>query len=170
MPGRMSAAKLASGGGGYEPQRAYNFEIDITGFPGDTEALKFAIQNFTPPGANNDPIDLPYLNEVVYVAGQGRWDTADVMVRDFVDKTVYKDLTEWKKLVHDPQSGNIGFASDYKKEGDVYLIDPKGGGDRLYHMVGLWPTTLRGDSLDYGAGSVYNISMTLSVDRAYPQF
>jgi|ERR1035437_1306217 hypothetical protein len=167
---RMGAAHLAPQGGGYEPQRKFDFELQLYGVPGQ-EVIKLAVEKFTPPGATNEVIELPYLNEVVKVAGQGKWDNAEVVVRDMVDQPVFSSLMAWKKLVQDPETGNIGLASTYKKSGDLVLIGPDGADEKHYQMIGLWPSVVKGEQLDAAGGTtVFTIAMTLSCDKAIPQF
>lgn len=166
---RMGAAHLASQGGGYEPQRKHNFELQLYGVPGP-EVIKLSVQSFTPPGATNEPISVPYLNQVIKVAGQGNWDNADIVVRDMVDAPTWASIMAWKKMVHDPDNDNIGFASQYKKQGELVVFAPDGTVERKYKMIGLWPTTVKGEALDHQSSDIWRINVTLSVDKAIPMF
>ena len=63
------------------------------------------------------------------------------------------------------QAGIIGYASDYKKNATVQLVDPKGEVKRSFTLEGVWPSQLSFTDLDYNSdSSEVKISMTLQVD------
>lgn len=166
---RMGASHLAPQGGGYEPQRKFDFELQLYGVPG-AEVIKLSVKSFTPPAATNDPIELGYLNSIIKVAGQGKWSQAEITCRDMVDMPTYSSIMQWKKMVHNPDNDNIGLASSYKKQGELILIGPDGSGERKYKFIGLWPQEVKGDPVDNQANEVYMINVTLACDKAIPQF
>ena len=166
---RMGAAHLAPQGGGYEPQRKYDFELELYGVPGQ-EVIKLSCESFDPPAATNDPIELGYLNEVVKVAGQAKWSTGAVVVRDMVDQPVFSSIMQWKKQVHDPETGNTGLASTYKKQGELVLIGPDGSAEKRYKMLGIWPQEVKAEQVSNMDSNLFKINITLSCDKAIPQF
>lgn len=165
---RMSSHHLGSQGGGWEPQRKFDFEFQGYGIPG-ADLIKLGVKTINPGGQVNEAIDLPYLNDVVKVAGQGKANDAEVVCRDFVDQAVYKSLMDWRKLVQDPETGNIGLASSYKKNADIVLIGPDGSTERKLQLKGCWPKSVIGEQLDYTAGTnEYTVTVTLAVDYVVP--
>lgn len=161
----MSAAHIAPQGGGFEPQRKFNYEFVVYGIPG-SELLKLCIQSMTPSSHDNEVIEVPHLNSIIKVAGQGKWSAPDVVVRDMVDENTYESLRAWKKLVQDPATDYIGRASSYKKQGELILMAPDNTGERRFKMIGLWPSSLKLDTLDHTAGGqLLTIMMTLSCDK-----
>lgn len=167
---RMSAAHLAAQGGGYEPQRKFDFEVEIYGIPG-AETVKLSVLSFTVPTLENDDILLPYLNNVIHAAGQAKYGDGVVVCRDFVDEQTYSALFQWKKLVTDFTTKNIGFASSYKKQGDVILLAPDGSTERHIKLSGLWPSILKDNGLSHAEGTaVHEVEMTLKCDSVEPQF
>lgn len=169
MAGRMSASHLAPQGGGFEPQRKHNFEVQLFGVPGQ-DIIKLVVESFQPPEPNNDPIELPHMNNVVKVAGQGKFSDSEMTVKDMVDAPVFASLLQWKKMVQDPDTDSIGFASSYKKQGRVVLIAPDGSVERAYKIKGVWPKTVRGDQLAHNSPGYYIINVTLIIDSAVPEF
>lgn len=167
---RMSAAHLAPQGGGYEPQRKYDWEIELYGVPGQ-DVLKLSAESFQPSSVENEEIPLAYLNEIVKVAGQAKWGEATFVIKDHVDEPAYSSIMQWKKMVHDPATGNHGLASTYKKQGNIVLIGPDNGIERRYQLIGVWPKSIEAEQLNYAEGNqIYKISIKLSVDKAYPLF
>lgn len=165
---RMSAAHIAPQGGGYEPQRQNNFEVQLYGVPG-ADVIVLSTQSFAPSGAKNDVITLGYLNEKIKVAGQGSWDDAQLTVRDMVDQQTFASLMEWQKMVQDPITGFIGFASQYKKQGDVILMAPDGSVERKFKMIGVWPTSVKGAQLQHDQSGQYTVTVSLSIDKVIPE-
>ena len=166
---RMGAGHMASQGGGYEPLRSFDFELQLYGVPGQ-DILKLSVDSFTPSGMSNDPIAVPYLNQVIYVAGQGKASTASVVVRDMVDQDVWGNILQWQKMVQDPDTMDIGLASTYKKQGDLVMLGPDGSGEKHYRMEGIWPTDVKAERVSYKGGDLFNITVTLSVDKCQAQF
>ena len=165
--GRMGAAHLAAQGGGFEPQRKTDYELHIAGVGGWDSMIVLAVKSFALPTQESAEVDLAYLNEFVHVAGPGKFSGGDVVCHDYIDQAVWNTLQEWRKEVYDPETGIIGLAATYKKQGDCIFMGPDGSAERKYKMVGLWPKSLKGDNLAYGDTETYSITMSLCCDRAW---
>ena len=160
----MSAGHLAPSSGGFEPQRAFNWTLILPGVS-DPELVRLAVEKIQMPRVSNSVIRLRFQNQDRKVAGGASVDANAITVRDFVDKPVLKVLSDWRKQVHDMQAGIIGYASDYKKNATVQLVDPKGEVKRSFTLEGVWPSQLSFTDLDYNSdSSEVKISMTLQVD------
>lgn len=161
----VSSAHIAPSSGGFEPQRAFNWVLILSGVS-DPELIRLTVEKVQMPRVSNSVIRLRYQNTDVKVAGGASVDANAITVRDFVDKPVLKVLTDWRKQVHDMQTGIIGYAQDYKKTATIQLIDPKGEVKRSVTVDGVWPSQLSFTDLDYNSdSSEVKISMTLQVDR-----
>lgn len=164
---RMTSAHIAPQGGGFEPQRTNNFEIQLYGVPGQ-DLIVLSTASFAQAASKNQAITLGYLNDNTKVAGAASHDDASLTVRDFVDAQTYASLMAWRKLVYDPDNGNIGFASSYKKQGHVILLAPDGSVERKFKLVGVWPTEVKGGQLQMsegGGGGVHMVTVNLSIDK-----
>ena len=160
----MSAGHLAPSSGGFEPQRAFNWTLILPGVS-DPELVRLAVEKIQMPRVSNSVIRLRFQNQDRKVAGGASVDANAITVRDFVDKPVLKVLSDWRKQVNDMQAGIIGYASDYKKNATVQLVDPKGEVKRSFTLEGVWPSQLSFTDLDYNSdSSEVKISMTLQVD------
>jgi len=160
----MSAGHLAPSSGGFEAQRSFNWTLILPGVS-DPELVRLAVEKIQMPRVSNSVIRLRYQNQDRKLAGGASVDANAITVRDFVDKPVLKVLSDWRKQVHDMQTGIIGYASDYKKNATVQLLDPKGEVKRSFTLEGVWPSQLSFTDLDYNSdSSEVKISMTLQVD------
>lgn len=186
----MSANHLAAGGteGRFEPQRQNNGVLYISGLESFGEGVKdsedviaLSLQSFPIPKQRNEPVLLPYMNQVRKVAGRAEVDEIEVVVRDFVDTKTALILLNWRASVYDPQTGRVGFARNYKREAEVHLFGPginTGAGTgqsaagkvpvRKFRLEGVWPSMLDPGDIDHEGTEKLTMNMTLQVDKLYP--
>lgn len=155
----------------YEPQRTNNFEITIYNLPGGPSAVRtltLAVADFNPPNITNDPIELPHGNSRVKFAGQTTYGGADSLsVIDFIGLDVEKIVNNWQRQVSNPDTGEIGFAEDYKKMAEVVEFAPNGTQERKWRLDGVWPSGVQyGDTKSYDGAQLKRVVITLSYDRA----
>lgn len=161
----MSASHLAPAGGGFEPQRVFNWVLVLPGID-DPELIRLSVEKVQMPKLSTAVMHLRYMNEDVKVSGGASVDSNNIVCRDFVDRKVLATLNKWVEQVHDPATGNIGYASDYKKQATIQLLDPKGEVQRSVTAKGVWPSSLSFSDLDYNTdnGEV-KITLVLQVDK-----
>lgn len=174
-----SGKSLAHQSGAWEPQRTNNFAVVISGLQ-DVEKLVLSTKSIGLPGPGITKQSIRYFNEAThYAGGVEPVEDATISFRDYVDIDVIPILSAWFKLVWDPENGSIGWAKDYKKSGEVFLLPPSlpgGGGvpatafrNRVWALTGVFPIKFKYAQLDHdGTGENALIEMTLSVDRALP--
>jgi len=165
MAYNMTAGHLAPAGGGFEPQRVFNWVLILPGVD-DPELIRLACERVQLPRLSTAVMHLRYMNEDVKVSGGASVDSNTIVVRDFVDRKVLATLNAWMEQVHDPATGNIGYASQYKKQATVQLLDPAGEVKRQATAKGIWPSSMNFTDLDYNAdtGEV-KITLVLQVDK-----
>lgn len=161
----MSAGHLAPAGGGFEPQRVFNWVLVLPGV-NDPELIRLSVEKVQMPKLSTAVMQLRYMNENVKVSGGASVDANNIVCRDFVDRKVLATLNQWVEQVHNPATGSIGYASDYKKQATIQLLDPKGEVMRSVTAKGVWPSSLSFSDLDYNAdtGEV-KITLVLQVDK-----
>ena len=161
----MTAGHLAPAGGGYEPQRVFNWVLVLTGVS-DPELIRLSIEKVQMPRLSTAVMHLRYMNEDVKVSGGASVDSNTIVCRDFVDRQTLAVLNAWMEQVHDPLTGKIGYASEYKKQGTIMLLDPHGEALRQVTAQGVWPSSISFSDLDYNVdtGEV-KVTLTLQVDK-----
>ena len=164
MPVKLVADHIASQAGGFEPQRVNNWSIRITGLA-NADVIELSLSNFTPPKRNIEPLTIPYQNEERKVATRATYDNAPLTIRDYVDSETWRILWEWQEQVHNSETGAIGLASEYKKEGVLYYYGPNGQFERTWILQGIWPTSVGGSDLDQGGTEQNLITMEMAVDK-----
>lgn len=167
MSDRVSARHLAPGPGGhYEPQRSYDWQIQLN-VPGAGDIIWTCDQAFAPT-ESNEQIELHYGNEVQYVAGKARFEPGQLSVRDMVDIDMQAHINAWRRMVYDPKTGAVNWATDYKTNGYLVMLDPKGSKSRKWKLIGLWPSQVAfAPALDYNNNDIVRIDITLTYDRAF---
>lgn len=149
----------------YEMQRTNNFEVRIDGLGED---VTLCVESCPLPTISNDPIELGYGNSKVKVAGQASFDDIEIVVKDAIGYDTEMKLWNWRKKVYDPETDKIGWAADYKKQGIIYQYSPDGSIERNWKIIGCWPTNINPGEMNYDGSDKKTISMTLSIDKAYP--
>ena len=165
MAYEMSASHLAPAGGGFEPQRVFNWVLILPGVD-DPELIRLSVEKVQLPRLSTAVMHLRYMNEDVKVSGGASVDSNSIVCRDFVDRQTLKVLNKWMEQVHDPATGKIGYASDYKKQATIQLVDPKGEIKRQVVAKGVWPSSISFNDLDYNIDSgEVKVTLTLQVDK-----
>ena len=164
MPLELGAMHM-SANRSFEVQRTNHFEVIFEGF--DEDVFPLAVTSASLPNSSNDPIELPYGNSKVKVAGQATTEDVSLTMKDFITADTEKKLLEWRKKVYDPQTQKVGWAEDYKKNGRVYLFGPDGTVIRTWRLLGCWPTSFESSEFSYDGSDKREITMTISVDNAY---
>jgi len=167
------ADHIAKEGGGFEPQRQHNWTLVVGNLPGmDLVQLSLA-SGFLPRGGN-DEVEVPFGNERVYVAGKAIWEAGSVVCRDYVDRDVAATLWRWRTQVYNPQTGQIGLARDYKKQGEIWLFGPNsiegsaGYRTRVWVVRGMFPiaASWAAQGLDMASSQQVMIDITFRFDKA----
>lgn len=154
----------------WEPQRINNFQLNIYGLPGQgTELVMLSLVNFSLPEITNDPINIAHGNTNVKFAGTTQWQGSNTLqVIDYITNDIAKMISDWRELVYRQSDDAIGWAANYKKQGEVTEAGPDGTFYRTWKYEGIWPSGVNYGELNYDTqGDVRKIDITLQYDRAY---
>lgn len=145
-----------------EPLRVYNFYLEIAG----QTSLRMHVEQVRMPTFGVAVLRERFFNEDIKVAGAAVVGENQIVARDTVSNSCYNELISWSKDVHNPGSGAIGYAKDYKKQGFLILADPKGIEVKKITVKGIWPQQISGSELTYNteAGDV-KIQVIFQVDK-----
>jgi len=150
----------------WEPQRTNHFEVVISGLPAE---LTLAVNTFSLPNVTTDPIEVPHGNSRKKFAGQAAFGGADTLeVIDYVGLDTEAIVNDWKILVFNPETDQMGIANDYKKNATVTEFSPDHTQLRVWYLEGVWPSGVAfGDSLTQDGSDVKKITLSLAYDRGY---
>lgn len=163
----LSAQHLAPSQGFFEPQRQYNWALEIAlDDAGDQVVIMQSLESFEAPKVEVEEIELAYANEYRYVAGKARFDESSLVVKDFVDIGTANALQKWFQQVYNASTGSIGLAKDYKKIADLTLVSPDQSTTRIWKLIGIWPRRVEFGDLDMTGSDKVVLTASLRFDRA----
>lgn len=166
----LGAKHIANPGGGYEPQRGHNFELWITIPGGDAEIVMKSVETSLGISHSSEPLQLPYMNEYVYIAGRPLWAPGTVVYRDMVNMDTYAMIEGWYKSVYSVFTSQIGYAMDYKSIGTLIMMDVKGQNLREWDLIGIWPQDISQEAPSHMNGDIMRLNVTFQYDKAVPLF
>ncbi len=150
----------------YEVQRLNHFTVDIMGLL-NSEAVTLAVENANIPDTSLTPIELAHGNTKTKVAGQVAVVQQTLLVKDFILLDIENIIYRWHNEVYNYETGQIGWAEFYKKNGQLYLFSPDGEVMRSWSLQGLWPSSITWGDFTYEGGDKRQITLTLEVDKVY---
>lgn len=178
----------------YEPQRLYNFELQIVGldrlytadlagtddgasrdngivhFGSAAERILVACSSFSVPNTEFGTIEIPHYNNTTKYAGKVTFGNATLKVEQFLGSFTEQIMTTWARCVYDPRTQNIGYKADYAKDMYVIQYDSKGGTPRVWKMENAWPAVLPGADWDYNSTERRQMTFNIVCDRCIPDY
>ena len=154
----------------WEPQRQTNYQLTIFELPGaGTEAIMLSLVNFSLPTVSNEVINIKHGNTDVKFAGTTQWQGSDQLtVVDYITTDIQKIVSDWRELVYRPATDEIGWAVEYKKEGEVSLVGPDGTNERVWKYEGIWPSQVNYGEVNHESTTdVVRVEIQIQYDRAY---
>jgi len=163
---QVHANHIASGQGGGTPQAGNHWAVEIDGLgAGGGEVIVLALDSSNAPQETQEELEMKYGNETRYYAGGVTFETMSLTVRDFIDLDVAAVLEDWRNQAYDPNSGEVGYPSEYKKTAHFILLDSKGKETRRWELQGLWCTSLNRGAVSMDDANAVKIEATLRYDK-----
>jgi len=144
-------------------RRTNNFVLNINGVSDNTD-IDLVIQAAFLPKVSLDVLELRQGNDAIKLAGVATWQGGSITVRDVINNTVLDSLLAWFKQTYDPETGTIGYAADYKKNGMISEFAANGEFIRRWTVKGLWISEFNFGELDASRGDLKQVQLTLQID------
>lgn len=160
-----SSNHLAAAAGEFEPQRQSNWILTIENIEG-SELVTLALEAHQAPSLSVGDGQVNFLNERRFIAGRFMPDTTPLVVKDMADIDVANVLYKWWTSVHNPVTGKIGLARNYKKRAALTLFAPEGSFGRVWVYDGIFPIAANFGNLSMSSEDVVMVELTLRYDRA----
>lgn len=163
--GQVNANHLAAQTGGGTLQGANHFalEIEIEGW----DNVVLALDSSNAPTETSEEIEVKYGNETRKYAGGVTYENMTLTVRDFVDLNVLEILENWRNSTYDPETGAVGYPSEYKKSGHFVLFDSKGNTVKRWKLVGVWCSNLNRGQVSMDDSNPVKIEATICIDKVF---
>lgn len=171
----------------FQPQLQNHFELvikltrDLRGgssegagaqdLPALRKYLNLAVTQFNLPNISTEPIQIPFGNMDVNIAGRTDYGGADsITCIDYIGADIERIIYNWQMMVTNPETGQQGWAYNYKTDATVVQYAPDGSSLSSWVLRGLWPSSVNYGSLDKSASDMKQIEITLAYDLAYKKF
>lgn len=148
----------------YEPKRKFRWYLTIDGI--DAYVMKTAAR----PQATFEETVIDWVNAKRYLAGKMAWNTMACTCNDPIAPSAAQQVMEWLRLNYEPLTGRSGYATFYKKDITLKLLDPQGTVVELWDIKGAWAQDINFGDLDYASSDAAEISFTLRFDNAVLQY
>lgn len=179
MP-KMGTRHMVSNSKVFEPQRSNNFEVQFVETnaesslaTGVTESLNLnnitlCVATYSAPQINISPITVSYQNNSIKFAGKPEFPESSITINDYIGLDIENTLMNWYKKVYNPGTEQIGYAVNYKKDAYLHELAPNGSVDRMWHLYGVWPSSINLGEFSQENSAVRQITMTLQYDYCVP--
>ncbi len=148
----------------YEPKRAFRWILEIDGI--DAFTAKTAAR----PSKQHESITIDWVNEKRFLAGKGEWQTLDIELYDPIAPSQAQKVMQWLRLCHDDATGRMGYASTYKKNWNLKLLDGPGTVVEKWSCVGAWAMNVQFGELNYSNNEALTVKFTIRADKYFLQF
>lgn len=150
-----------------EPKRKNRWVIE---FPVGTEIAEWMVQTASRPTASIGEVEIPFMNTSTWVAGRSIWDTIDVTFIDCIGPSTAQKVMDWIRECIEYSTGRMGYATNYKKQVTLKMLDPAGQTVEQWTLEGAFITNASFGDLDMSSEELADISVTIRFDRAILNF
>lgn len=148
----------------HEVQRQSHFKIHVDGMP---EEISFHIRSGKLPTVSFAAISTRHFNEVNNQAGARSFDTLGITVHDAIGFDVEKFFHDWLQEVQNTQTGEMGYAEDYKRTAYITEYSINGDVRSQWEYKGVWPSSVNFGSLSKENVDKKSVDVTLTYDKAW---
>lgn len=148
----------------YEPKRQFRWILEIDGIDA------FTAKTAQRPKKNHEHITIDWINEKRFLAGKGEWQPIRIELHDPISPSAAQKVMEWLRLVHDDATGRMGYATLYKKDWTLKLLDPGGVVVERWKAKGAWPQEIDLGDLDFAQNETATVSFQCRADKWYLEF
>jgi hypothetical protein len=151
-------------GQSFEPKRKFRWILSIDGIDA------FTCKSTARPTYTTEPVEMGFVNMTRYVAGKTKVGTTSLTLYDPIDPSGSQKVMEWVRLHFDPATGRAAYQNFYKKDITLKMLDPVGAVVEQWTGYGGFITEANFGDLDYLAGEVAEIAITVQCDRWVQEF
>lgn len=148
----------------YEPKRKFRWILEIDGI--ESYIMKTAAR----PQSTFEETMIDYINAKRWIAGKQSWNPITVTIHDPIMPSGAQMVMDWMRLNYENLTGRMGYASVYKKDITLKMLDPQGAVVEHWDLKGAWCQDINWGDLDYATSDNAEISMTIRYDNAILQF
>jgi hypothetical protein len=148
----------------FEPKRKFRWLLQIDGI--DAYVMKTAAR----PKATFEETVVDYINTKRYLSGKMSWNTLQVTMHDPIAPSAAMKVMDWLRLNYEIATGRMGYATMYKKDVALKMLDPYGIVVEMWDIKGAWAQDIDWGDLDYVSSDNAEITFQMRFDSAQLAF
>lgn len=129
-----------------------------------TDTLELVIDKAFLPSVSLNVLEVRHGNDALKFAGVATWTGGQLAILDVLDPDSLEALMDWFKLTYDWETGNIGYAGEYKKSGFITEYAADGRFVRKWEVEGLWISEFDPGQLDAQSGDFKTVTCQIQID------
>lgn len=151
----------------YEPKRNNRFYAE---FSDELGIETWKIQKFKRPSIKINSVQIPYMNEMQYVAGRTTFDTISITLIDTIGPSTSQQVMEWVRLHFEALTGRMGYKAGYAKNITLKSLDPAGVEIDKFFLEQCQIVSVDFGDNDYGNDELVNITIEIQPQRCILNF
>lgn len=148
----------------YEPKRKFRWTMEIDGIDA------FTLKTGARPQMTFEETVIDHINTKRYVSGKMAYSPLNITLQDPIAPSAAQKVMNWVRLNYEVITGRGGYASMYKKDWSLKMLDPQGAVIEQWDIKGAWVQDFNGGELDYASSDNAEISMVIRYDAAIHLF
>jgi hypothetical protein len=149
-----------------EPKRRNRWTIEFS----DLGFSEWTVRASSRPHMQLDTVVVPFMNSETYVAGRYRWNPITITFIDPIGPSSTQKIMEWIRSSVQSSTGKMGYASQYKKNLILKMLDPAGLTVEQWTLENCFITDAQFGTLDYSSSDLAEVQITVQMDRCILQF
>lgn len=151
-------------GNAFEPKRKFRWTMEIDGIDA------FTLKTGARPQMTFEETVIDYINTKRYVAGKMAYSPLNITLQDPCSPSAAQKVMDWVRLAYEVITGRGGYASMYKKDWSLKMMDPQGAVIEQWDIKGAWIQDTNMGELDYASSDNAEISLVIRFDAAIHQY
>lgn len=148
----------------FEPKRKFRWTMEIDGIDA------FTLKTGARPQLTFEETVIDYINTKRYIAGKQAYSPLNITLQDPIAPSAAQKVMDWVRLAYEVITGRMGYASMYKKDWSLKMLDPQGAVIEQWDIKGAWIQDFNGGELDYASSDNAEISIVVRFDAAIHLF
>ena len=144
----------------FEPKRKFRWTMEIDGIDA------FTLKTGARPQMTFEETVIDYINTKRYVAGKQTFSPLNITLQDPIAPSAAQKVMQWVRLVYEVTTGRMGYASMYKKNWSLKLLDPQGAVIEQWDITGAWIQDSNLGELDFASSDNCEVALIIRYDSA----
>jgi hypothetical protein len=139
----------------------------------NADAFAFAAKSCSIPQISFNALEQQRMNERFFFAGKPTWNDLSTSFYDYIVSATSQScspgdfLWAWCRTIYDPQTGVMGYKSEYHGHATIAMLDPGGVVIRAWNIYYMFPTSISwGDTVGSEDEGVVECTATFKYDYA----